>query len=427
MPEQSADWTLFVYIAAHNDLEEHGPRSRDQILSAAAGARVNVAVLFDSWQGATRHIVATPDRPLYSEKLNQIDTGDPDVLFEHARWAFKALPAKRYGLVLWSHGTGFWDERELRKIFEQTGHDMVQFDDKVRSLAGRSVAFFRSTLREIFAEPDPAERAVLLDNGTGHAVDALELAKVCARIHEEIGQPIDFLGMDACLMSTIEVAYEVRGHARAIAASAELVPGASWPYDVILDQLARTPEQDGVALAKSVVDAYHAHYVAHPPASGDVTKVALDLSRLEPVGAALLAFSAALQHNMGASWQALHKAQFDTFTRETRAKRRLPAKTKFGYHLWDIASLATALAHSAAPDAVKTAAKTLAAAVQVGTGRAITAEAHVGDWFDGTCGLTLYLAPPNKPLSKTYQRLALAKLSKWHETLAALQRVRGSV
>jgi hypothetical protein len=429
MPNPIADWSVFVYIAAHNDLDEMGIRSRDQILNAAGDARVRVAVLYDSWLGATRYLTATPGQPAVSENLGTIDTGDPAMLLEHARWAFAAQPAKRYALVLWSHGNGFWDERELRQIFEQTGQDINGFDAAQSGLASRSVAFFRSTLRKMLSEPDPAERAILLDNGTGHAVDTLELAAVCAQIHEAIGQPLDFLGMDACLMATAEVAYELRDHARAIAASAELVPGKSWPYDAILARLRQHPEQDGLSLAKHVVESYRAFYTAHPPTLnfGDVTKIALDSSRIEAVATALLALSDALRQNMRASWQALGTAQFETFQRETRHRLRLTPKTKFGYHLWDIGSLADALARSTAPEAVRTAARTLRETLQAGDGAAIAAEAHAGDWFDATCGLTLYMAPPNKPLSKTYPELALAKLSRWHEMLTEFQRARGTV
>jgi hypothetical protein len=235
--------------------------------------------------------------------------------------------------------------------------------------------------------------------------------------------------MDACLMATIEVAYELRKHVRAIAASAELVPGTSWPYSAILAALRAQPAIDGVTLATRIVDAYHARYAASPPTlnTGDVTKVALDLARIEPIATALVAFSTELRNNMGASWRALSAAQFATFERETRKRLRVSEKTKFGHHLWDAGSLAAELIAGAAPEAVRSAASELRAALQPGPGRAVTAEAHLGDWFDGTAGLTLYLAPPNLPQSKAYSKLALTKLSKWDETLMAYRRARGSV
>ena len=37
--------------------------------------------------------------------------------------------------------------------------------------------------------------------------------RVLAKGHEEIGKPFDLLGMDACLMSTLEVAYQTRANA----------------------------------------------------------------------------------------------------------------------------------------------------------------------------------------------------------------------
>ena len=40
---------------------------------------------------------------------------------------------------------------------------------------------------------------------------------------------IDLLGMDACLMSTLEVAYQTRANAVNVVGSEELEPGDGWP------------------------------------------------------------------------------------------------------------------------------------------------------------------------------------------------------
>ena len=75
-------------------------------------------------------------------------------------------------------------------------------------------------------------------------------------MQETIGQPLDLLGMDACLMATLEVAYQVRNSVRYLVASEELVPGHSWPYDTIFGDLRVDPERTPAEVAVSVVQQY---------------------------------------------------------------------------------------------------------------------------------------------------------------------------
>ena len=398
-----ADWTILIYIAAHNNLDGFGTRSRDQILAAGSTERIKLAVLFDSWQGATRQIApgAGGEPP---EPLGNFDSGDPAQLQETARWAFARCPANHYGLVLWSHGSGYWDQAELRKIAKQARGEMANIEAPERDVAGRSMALFRTTLLKILKAQDPAERAILFDDGTGHSVDTLELEQVCAALHQAIGQPLDFLGMDACLMATLEVAYQVRQHARYLVASEELVPGRSWPYDAILQKLHAAPQMSAGDLAAHVVQDFAAYYEANPPQlnGGDVTQVALDLTQIEQVSAPLKTLAAALRAHMPNAYATLHAAQYAAYLKETYAKRREPKRTKFGYHLWDVGTLAAGLAATATQPDVQQAAAAVAAALQPGPSRAVLAEEHRGEWFAGIGGLSISLAPPKMPVSSAY-------------------------
>src|SRR5262249_30213292 len=54
---------------------------------------------------------------------------------------------------------------------------------------------------------------------------------------------IQVLGMDSCLMSMAEVAYEVQDHVSFLVASEGFVPNAGWPYKLLLENL-RTRIED---------------------------------------------------------------------------------------------------------------------------------------------------------------------------------------
>src|SRR5262249_11345426 len=89
--------------------------------------------------------------------------------------------------------------------------------------------------------------------GSGHSLDTLELGEVLAKAHKELGRPLDLLGMDACLMSCLEVAFQSAADVKTVVSSEELEPGDGWPYDKILADLRSNPGMDGAHLGGVVV------------------------------------------------------------------------------------------------------------------------------------------------------------------------------
>lgn len=410
-------WTVLTYIAAHNNLADLGSVSRDQIQSVGSTADVAHGVLYDAPDQATRYRIG-PSGAFEDEKVfDSFDSGDPDALIETAQWLFSTHPADRYALVLWSHGTG-WMPSEIAAIANEARDGAAEPGEAAeRGAAPGAMAFFRTTLRAMQRPPQRAERAILFDDGTGHSLDTLELARVTQTISAAIGQKIDLLGMDACLMANLEVAYEIRNSVGAFAASQELVPGHSWPYAAIYADLAANPLQTGKDLSKVVVEDYFSFYNQRPPRVGDVTKIAVDLENLETLAASVRNLADALLADMPGHAPVLWAAQRSTQDVETSNGRRSP--NKFDFHLWDIRTIASRLA---AADKSSTAVQAAAAALVNAfvPGPAILAERHRGAWFDGIGGLSVYMMPPGKQrLSPDYAGLAFPQRTRWLEMLRA--------
>jgi hypothetical protein len=93
------------------------------------------------------------------------------------------------------------------------------------------------------------------------------------------GQKLDLIGFDACLMSMIEVAYQVQHACRWMVASQEDEPGSGWPYGPILAALAADPAAPAETLARIIVDAY-ADYHAEDPTCTAITQSAVRLPQL---------------------------------------------------------------------------------------------------------------------------------------------------
>ena len=414
-----AKWTVLTYIAAHNNLEQFGKKSLMEILGVGSTTDVVHGALYDGKAGAGRYVMGDPGAVQHQEQLGGFDSGDPDALITTAKWLFQQHPAERYGLVLWSHGSG-WEPSEIEEVAKEArpGGQRDPAEPKERASAPGSLALFRTTLRSILTPGKPAERAVLFDDGTGHSLDTLELARVTDAIAKAVGQPLELLGMDACLMANLEVAYEVRKAVRYLVASEELVPGHSWPYPQIFGALRAHPDQAGADFARLIVDQYVSFYKANPPAGGDVTKVALDLGQIEGLVQATGQLAGVLRADMSKVADVLWKVQADTRQHETQGGKREP--NKFDYRLWDVGSLAAGLAGSNASSApVRQAAANTVKALAPGAG-SVLAEGHRGAWFDGIGGASVYLMPPKQQrIAASYARLSFAKDTQWDEMLSA--------
>jgi Clostripain family len=391
-------WTILTYIAAHNNLAMLGKVSLNQILGVGSTQDVVHGMLYDGPGEGGRFIVGNPGTVSEQDGFDEFDGGDPDQLIATARWLFEKYPADRYGLVLWSHGTGWRPEEIAQVAAEARPEAAAKAESHDRAGTPGSYALFRSTLRALQRPPARSERAILFDDGTGHSLDTLELQRVMDTVAETVGQPLELLGMDACLMASLEVAYQIKGSVRALVASSELVPGHSWPYSAIYGAVRNEPEMSGTALARLAVEQYVQFYAANPPAAGDVTKVALDLGKVDTIGAAARTLADTLTQDMAKHTAVIWNVQRDTQTREAKGGKRKPSK--FDFYLWDLGSLAAGIAAALKP------------------GGAVLAEGHRGDWFDGIGGLNVYLVPPGiQRVSPAYGQLAFAREMHWLDML----------
>lgn len=97
----------------------------------------------------------------------------------------------------------------------------------------------------------------------------------------------EFIGFDACLMGSIEIANEYKEEANYLIASEEVEPGYGWNYNFLKDLNKNTTS---VELGKSIVSKYHSFYKAinaRLKAQGeeqwDTTLAFLDLSKVDNV------------------------------------------------------------------------------------------------------------------------------------------------
>jgi len=283
-----AKWTFMVYLAGDNNLASAGDADLAEMRAVGSTVDVNVVAQFDSANagGASRFLLKKDGAREQVENLGPIDSGDPSTLTEFIDRATQNYPAKHDALILWNHGSG-WEPSEMDRIARSVGSPNYNSREATeRSASGLRRVIFRTTLEKIFSIPSSAERAICSDDNSGHSLDTIELGRALAAAVKRIGRPLDLLGMDACLMSNLEVAYQVRPFVRYMVASEELEPNSGWPYDLVLQKLVDHPGLSIPSLAAHIVKAYVKSYVdrRYP---GPVTQAALNLGKVDTISGPL--------------------------------------------------------------------------------------------------------------------------------------------
>ncbi len=408
--EKKAKWTFMVYLAGDNNLSAAGEKDLGEMRDVGSTPEVNIVAEFDrvgSARETQRYLVKRDGVDERVEGIGETDCGDPQVLLNFVKWAAEEYPAERYGLVLWNHGGG-WEPLEIDRIARGvSAADYNEREATERSASSLGRAFFRTSLQKIFSLPSVTARAICSDDGSGHSLDTIELGNVLAQIVETLGQPLDLLGMDACLMSNLEVAYQARPYVKFIVASEENEPNDGWPYDRVLRHLVDQPETPTAEFASHIVNAYVQSYVERNY-SGAVTQAALDLSQMDTLVQRLDALAEALLPRLQAAKYELGEALYATTANFWRGT------------LWDIAHLSEELAGQTQDEATIKAAQDVKAALQPLDSTFVIAEAHNGSKVEHCGGTTIYLPPRIlHKMSQFYSDLAFAQEHQWMPLLEA--------
>ncbi len=413
------NWTIMVYLAGDNNLDSAGVADLKEMKTVGSTEQIAVLAQFDraGSEGETVRYCVKKGTLLDKDavqKLGETNMGDPKVLEDFVTWGVTNYPADHYLLVLWNHGAG-WDDANLYQgdVFSGTAPPVSR---KSQPIATRGAAAgaralplaqaragIRRTRRALFkptVEAAVKQRGIAFDDQAQDFLDNIELKKVMTRIKRKLRRKMDILGMDACLMSMAEVAYQMRDVADYSVGSEETEPGEGWPYDRILKALAAKPAMTPEELSKTIV----AQYLASYKAGENVTQSALKLAGLKPLAAAVDALAKALRN-------ILADAASRAVLINARAQVQEYSRPYDDY--CDLIDLCDLLDKGLANPAVKTACD----AVKQAATAAIVATGYKGPAVDNSRGISIYF--PKRKLSPLYKTLDFTKQSSWDEFLAA--------
>ena len=211
------DWTLAVFLNADNNLDPFGVEDQLEMSRIGSNDWFNMVTLIDRERGPASYNYIEKGKVTKVQDLGEIDMGDYRQMVNFMKWVKTNYPAKKYILTIWNHGSGW----------KQAGKGIV--------------------------------RGISYDDSSNNHITTEQLGMALSEINKVLGQKIDILNMDACLMQMAEVAYVCRDFCRFIVASEDVEPGKGTPYDDVFTHL-----KNGMAVdvfsrlwVKAFVDSYN--------------------------------------------------------------------------------------------------------------------------------------------------------------------------
>lgn len=218
---EEGTWTTFVYLCG-SDLESNcGFASKDMQEMIDSSANDNTRFVVQTggsleWKNSVdpkklqRYVIENGTATLVDVQPIA-SMGDANTLTSFLKWGIEKYPAANIGLVLWDHGGG--------------------------SIQG-----------------------ACLDELTGIESDRLFIREIDAALYnifDDMTDKFAFIGFDACLMATVEVAALLASHADYLIASEETEPGYGWDYTAIGNYLSEHPKADGAEIGTVICDSFY--------------------------------------------------------------------------------------------------------------------------------------------------------------------------
>ena len=232
-------WTILVYMAADNDLDVAAPLDLKEMQQVGSTANVTVLVQYDTRSTPTRRYKVERDRLVLLDDLGELSMAEPATLRDFIVAGIQRYPAEHYAVILWDHGNGWQTgvDKQVAAVIEDWGNGAK----KTLPMSNRQVA------------------------------DGLLAAVTATGVH------LDILGVDACIMATLEAAYEFRDAAGILVSSQDNVQGFGWDYRDLLSRLTSNPLMSARDLSITMVESYRQFAESSAWGYGDQTISSISL------------------------------------------------------------------------------------------------------------------------------------------------------
>ena len=247
---QKKEWTFLVFLNGFNNLDRFGLADLNEMEKVGSTDKINVVVQWASMrERKVRRLYVQKDNDTKKitspviEDLGSADMGSYKELQNFVKWGAEHYPAEHYFVDVWNHGNGW----------------QVDADGDV-SAGGVS-----------------GVKNISYDDVHGTEITTEELGLAMQDFANVLGQKVDIVGADACLMAMVEVAAELAPSTNFLVGSQDLEPGDGWPYDQLLTDWNNKPK----ASAKDVGKILTKRYVKSYWNQDEISFASYDLSKYD--------------------------------------------------------------------------------------------------------------------------------------------------
>jgi hypothetical protein len=315
MTNQSATWTIMVYISADNVLTNFAVESLKQ-LRDAAGEGIYVVAEFDDNQHAEARMYffdgddekrtlsiessRVPEREIaHLKTVRDVDMTRPETLTEFIDYASDKSSTEYYCLVLWGHGIELLLDEERRfGPTEEPVRRYLSIGNLKKALQDSKLVKGELGLdHPKTASPNqPLEREKTYGLQKTNEPTSISSGR---RSEPGKGHTLDIIALDACSMSMVELASELQDSVAIMMASQEDVPDASFPYYNIVSDLRTQHVRDNVREVSKLIPGLYQQafrdYIAAPGTGvKGITLASLDVAKINTITDPLTKLASAL-------------------------------------------------------------------------------------------------------------------------------------
>ena len=246
------EWTFAVFLNADNNLDPFGVEDQEEMSRVGSNENVNIVTLIDRESGPAQINYIEKNKIKKIKDMGELDMGDYKELVKFCKFIKENYPAKHYMIGIWNHGSGWKAKQDASNVVRGISYD---------------------------------------DSSSNHITND-QLAIATKEIAQVLGQKIDVINMDACLMGMAEVAYAIKDNCEYFVGSEETEAGKGTPYDDVLKGL--KPGMSARDFANHWVNAYAESYNGGSQGRDDSTQSAYDLSKTDALLDAMDGFAKAI-------------------------------------------------------------------------------------------------------------------------------------
>ena len=213
--------TVFVYMAADNNLNGYVDDNINQMKMSVSKMpyKANLIVYVDRLKAKPMLLNVKFEKIDTIKVFPELNSSSADTFEMIFREVKHRWPADKYGLLMWSHGTGWIPKSQLHNVAWNLGYAPARDGRQALSPIYERIP----DIRDPFA---PTKTFGFEKDANGNYL-CIELDELAAVIPDK---EFEFIIFDACYMGCVEVAYALRNKTEYFVSSSVEILGQGFPY-----------------------------------------------------------------------------------------------------------------------------------------------------------------------------------------------------